>query len=125
MRRARRGGAGIAVVIVLVVLQLVVVGVVLGGARDQGIAVSRLDSVRAFYAAEGGMNMALREIMLATDADADGTVGTISDDGNPANDPAFGDAQVSVSMSVPGGTTVLTSRGRSGEAVREAEASLQ
>jgi len=38
------------------------------------------------YAAESGLEMAMREIN-STDIDSDGTIGSISDDGNAADDP--------------------------------------
>jgi hypothetical protein len=48
-------------------------------------------STGTFYAAESGMEMGLRELnqQPATDIDSDGLVGTISNDGNLANDPAL------------------------------------
>lgn len=49
-------------------------------------------STGAFYAAEGGLEMALRELTRSPpqDIDSDGGIGTISDNGNPADDPAIG-----------------------------------
>lgn len=117
---ARRGSIGLAMVIVLVFLQLLMVGVVISGARDQDIAVQRLDSTRAGYAAEAGANMAMRELMNDADEDGDGVIGSISDDGNASNDPALGTASVYVSESVAGSETTLTVRGRAGAALRQA-----
>ena len=121
----RPATAAVAVIIALIVLQLVVAGVVVGGARDQDLTTSRIDAVRAFYAAEAGINMGIREMMLNTDEDGDGKVGGISDNGNSTNDPALGAARFVVSQSVNAGVTTIASEGRSGEARRRAEAQLQ
>jgi len=121
----RRGAAVVAIILAMLVLSLITIGMVLGGSRDQDLTVRRLETVRAFYAAEAGANMSIRELMLSTDADADGGVGSISDDGNAANDPNMGAAQVRVTRIVSGPQTTLTSRGRSGQANRVIQAILQ
>jgi hypothetical protein len=110
---------------VLVVLDLIIVGMVLAGGREQDLTARRLETVRAFYAAEAGINMAVREVMDGADEDGDGTMGTVSDDGNAANDPSLGSAQVFVTAATSGGETTLTSKGRCGEATRELEAALE
>lgn len=52
---ARRRGAGVAaVVLMLVVLNLAILGVVSGSSDDLSLAALRLESCRAFYAAESG-----------------------------------------------------------------------
>ena len=35
----------------------------IGGGRDHDLTVKRMDTLRAFYAAEAGMNIAIRELM--------------------------------------------------------------
>jgi hypothetical protein len=110
----RRGAAGMAVVLMLVVLQLVVVCVVLAGARDQDMTVERVNASRAYYAADAGVQMAFREILAQADYDGDGHVGSISADGNSANDPTVGGAPVAVTESAG----ALTSAGRAGSARR-------
>ncbi len=54
-------------------------------------ALGHFYSTAAFYAAEGGLEMALRELTRSPpqDTDSDGGIGTISDNGNPADDPAL------------------------------------
>ena len=55
------------------------------------------------------------------DDDGDGTIGSISDDGDSDNDPAIGNARFVVTMSVDDpvvGWTTVTSAGRSGLALR-------
>jgi hypothetical protein len=92
----RRGSASVAIIVVLMVVSLIIVGMVLAGARDQDLTVVRLDSVRAQYAADAGASMAVREITRNSDDDGDGVVGSISNDGNSSNDPLIGTARVSV-----------------------------
>lgn len=121
----RRGAAAVAMIVLLLVVGMVVTGVVIGGARDHDLTVRRLETVQAFYAAEAGMNMAMRELHEKTDADGDGTVGSISDDANDANDPAIGAARVVVVRSDGGGVTSLISTGRQGAALREIRATLE
>jgi hypothetical protein len=55
-------------------------------------------STGAFYAAESGIEMALRELTHSpqTDIDSDGTIGTISDNGNADDDPALASGAVHV-----------------------------
>lgn len=55
---------------------------------------SHLYSTGAFYGAESGIEMAMRELNAspATDFDSDGTIGTISDNGNDADDPTISTA---------------------------------
>ncbi len=121
----RRGAAGIAVIVVLVILQIALVGAVLAGARGHDATARHLESLRASYAAEAGVNMAVRELRLDTDFDGDGTIGTISDDGNDANDPALGPAQFTVTLTaVAGGQTTLRSAARCGESRRHIQAIL-
>src|SRR6185503_19330288 len=97
------------------VVSLIIVGMVLAGARDQDLMVSRLDAIRAQYAADAGAEMALREVVRNSDFDGDGTVGSISSDGNASNDPLIGTARVSVSrtgstLDVVGRTSVARRR---------------
>lgn len=123
-RPVRRGVAAIVMIVLLLVVDLIALGMVLGGARDQDLTVRRLETVQAFYAAEAGMNMAVREIMLDADEDGDGTTGGISDDDDDANDPGFGAARVRVTRSPDAGGTLLTSEGRAGQSDRKLEATF-
>ncbi len=125
MRCRHRGAAAIATVVLLLILDLIIIRIVIGGARDHDLTIRRLETIQAFYAAEAGMNMAIREMMSDTDEDGDGAIGTISDDATPANDPTFGQAQVLVTSAVAGPQTTLTSEGRAGDARRNVEAVLE
>lgn len=121
----RRAAAGIASIVILVFLQLAVVGSVVLSARDQDTTVQRLDTLRSFYAAEAGMNMAIREMINNSDEDGDGTIGSISNDSIPSNDPALATARVYVVKTISGSTSILTSRGRAGVARRQLTTSIE
>ncbi|MCH8824965.1 MAG: hypothetical protein IH984_15830 [Planctomycetes bacterium] len=121
----RRGTAAVSMIMVLMLLDLIIVGMVIGGARDHDLTIRRIETIQSFYAAEAGMNMAIREMMNNADEDGDGGIGTISDDANDANDPTFGQAQVLVTFIVVGPPTTLRSKGRSGNARREVETVLE
>ncbi len=124
-RVRRRGVAAVAMVLVLLLVGILVIAMVVRGGRDQLLTVRRLETVRSFYAAEGGMNMAIAELINGSDEDGDGVIGSISDDGNDANDPAIGSARFMVELDSSGSETVVTSWGRSGESRRRAEATLE
>jgi hypothetical protein len=111
----------VALVIVLVLVALMIVGLVLGGAREQDLSTQRLGTVRALYAAEAGINMGMREWVLRTDADGDGAMGSISDDGNAANNPALGGGTVWVDAVGGGLQTTLISHGSAGLTSRRLE----
>ena len=121
----RRAAAGIASIVILVFLQLAVVGSIVLGTRDQDTTVQRLDTLRSFYAAEAGMNMAIREMINNSDEDNDGEIGTISNDNNTGNDPALDTARVYVVKTISGSTSVLTSRGRAGVARRQLTTAIE
>ncbi len=92
----RRGVIAVSAVLALIILQLAVVGVIVAGARDQNLTVSRVEGTRALYAAEAGFNMALREAMHKVDEDGDGGIGTISDNDIDGDNPALGGVPFSV-----------------------------
>lgn len=119
---SRRGVVLVVVVVMLMIVELIVISVVIGGARDHDLTIRRLQSVESFYASEAGINMAIREIVEDTDEDGDTKIGGISDDGNAANDPTLGNAQVFVTATTAGSETTLTSEGRSGASKRTARA---
>ena len=114
--------AAVIMVVLLALIGMMVIGMVLTGARDMNLTGRRIETVQAFYAAEAGMNLSLREMMKNSDEDGDGTIGTISDDGNAGNDPTIGSAQVSVTAVVAGAQTTLTSKARAGSAIRSIKA---
>ncbi|MHC5002829.1 MAG: hypothetical protein ACYTJ0_06865 [Planctomycetota bacterium] len=121
----RRGVVAVVMVAALLLVNILIVSIALSGARDQNLSVRRLETIQAFYAAEAGANMAIRELMEGSDEDGDGTAGTISDDANDSNDPALGAAQVVVTSSIDGLDTILTSDGRGGDARRRIQVTLQ
>ena len=116
------------VIIMLVILNLIVLSLTLNQSHDHDLTVRRLDTIKAFYAAEAGVNMAVRELMEPADEDGDDDgawpfgIGTISDDSDPGTDPTLGTAAFVVIAEVDtplDGQTSLTSQGRSGEARRQ------
>ena len=111
----------VAVLLAMVVLSLVVFGVVGGGTRDHELAGLRVQSTNAFYAAEAATNMSLAEIYNNTDADGDGTIGTISNDGDAANDPALGTAQFNVTSVSSASGRRFSAQGRAGGVLSQRE----
>lgn len=125
MNHQRRGAAAVAIVAAMVIAGLVVLGAVVAGAGSSELSARRAEGMRAFYAADAGVNMAMREVMLGVDEDADGTIGTISDDGNSANDPQLPSARVLATQSMSSGVTSIVAAGSSGQALRKAEARVE
>ena len=99
----------VALIIALIILQVAIVGVLVSGTRDQINTRTRLEAIRVRYAALGASQMALREIYLGTDIDGDGGIGSISNDGNSANDPLINGIKVTVARSVSGSSTTNSS----------------
>lgn len=117
-RASGRGAVGIVTIAALVIVEMVIVVAVLGGGFQHDLTVQRIATNRAFYAAEAGSAIAIRELWLGRDEDGDGTIGGVSDDGNEANDPTFAGAVVAVSISEAEGEFTLVASGRSGLARR-------
>lgn len=108
-----------AVLIVMVLLTLVGLSVVGGGQRDQELTAVRVQSSRAFYAAEAATNIALAEVFKNLDRDADGTIGTISGDANAANDPAVSGSQFFVTTATAASGRRFRVRARNGGIVSQ------
>src|ERR1043165_3595132 len=117
--KSAHGAVGIAAVVVLVFMQLILVGFVIAGSRDQSASINRMDTSRAFYAAEGAMNMAIREIVGYADDDNDGQTGGVSNDAHATEDPQTGGGgqALSVRGDDAGGATIPAD-GRSGSCRR-------
>lgn len=120
-----RGAIGVAMVGALVIVELIVVVAVVGAGLHQDLTLQRIETNRAFYAAEGGANMALRELWVDEDEDGDGKIGGISDDADSGNDPPIGHATVSVSAEEADGQTTIDAVGRSDRARRRIEMHLE
>jgi hypothetical protein len=118
-RRRDRGLAAVAVIVVLLVVDLVIIGVVLSGSRGHDLTLRRVETVEAFYAAEAGVNMAIKEILADLDEDGDCGVGTISHDGDNVNDPTFGRASFVATVETSGTQSTIRSYGQSGSARRQ------
>lgn len=122
---ARRGVAMVGVVLLLIVLQLSIAAMVTAGARRQNQTARTVETWRAFYAAEAGINMAMRELAVQADEDGDGGIATISDDGDRATDPSLGPARFFVVRDDLMQPERLVSTGRSGRATRRHEVTFE
>ncbi len=122
----RRGIVVVAMVVLMLILELIVVGMVISGARGHDLTVRRMDTIRAFYAAEAGANMSIRELREESNEDGDTATGAVSYEAvyDPDNDPTFGPAKAYVKIEIAGSITTLTSEGRAGDARRHVEAVL-
>ncbi len=115
-------------VVIMVIIDVIIVGLVVGIGRDHDLTVRRSETVKVIYAADAGVQMSIREMMQIADEDGDGTIGTISDDSNDANDPSAGDARfvVTATADTPfAGQTTLTSTGRYGTSIRSISTVLE
>lgn len=104
----RRGGAVVGLVALMLVMGSVIVLMVLGGARQQELSNQGLSATRSFYAAESGVNMAVREVLMNIDHDNNG-VGTIASSQLMVN--ALHGATIEVQASTLGNTVTLSGKG--------------
>jgi hypothetical protein len=102
-RRRARGTVLVSVMMLLGFATLMVAAVVVAGSRDATQTVDRTASVRADYNAESAANMALRELVLNTDVDGDGAVGTVA----PVTIGSAAQGTFSTSRTVAGSTTTV------------------
>ncbi len=109
----RRGTVLIALIIALVIVQIAVVGVAVLGAREQDLSVRRLESAKAFYAAESASNIALREIAQYADDDGDTTIGSIAS-GVLASGVSINGGKAAAAVAVSGTTYTVTASGQFG-----------
>ena len=121
----RTGAAAAAVILMLVIAELLITSAVLGSALDQDATLGRIESLRAFYAAEAGLHMSVRELMVGVDENGDGTIGTVSNDGSATSDSALeGGATFSVTISA-GTPSLVVSSGSAGTARQVIEVNAQ
>lgn len=92
MRPARRGAALLAFVAALLVIGTLLLWLFQVTSTSTSASLGHYFSTGAFYAAESGVEMSAREIGLGQDVDNDsnGTPGTISNNGDPEDDPVIG-----------------------------------
>lgn len=95
----RRGAAVLAFVAALLVIGTMVLWTLQWTAVGATGSLGHFSSTGAFYGAESGIEMALREVRLGSDTDSDGTIGSISNNGNNADDPALATGSFRVSVS--------------------------
>jgi hypothetical protein len=86
----RKGVAFVAFVVALLVIGTFVLWLFQLTAGTATSSLAHYYSSGAFYGAESGIEMSLRELNQSPpiDIDSDGLVGTISNNGNPGDDPA-------------------------------------
>ena len=123
--RYSKGSALIMVVLLMMVLTAYGTKFFSHSALDNETILLGYQSNRAFFAAETAIQMAYKELVDNNDNDSDGTIGTISNDGNSTNDPSIGPARYTVSSSVSGPTTTLSAAGRDSSANRTVEVDVQ
>lgn len=114
----RRGAAIVTMVLLLVMLDVILLGLIVGAGRDHDLTTQRVYTTQAFYAMEAGINMGVREVVLGDDQDSDGGVGSIAT-------VTVGSGTVTVTENTVGSTTTLTSTGTAGTATRQAQADLE
>lgn len=95
----RRGIAVISFVVALLVIGMFSLWTLQLSATSAISYMGHFNSTGAFYAAESGLEMALKEISDGNDSDSDGVIGTISDNGTDADDPALGTGSFVVQVS--------------------------
>ncbi|MFN5959146.1 MAG: hypothetical protein ACK462_14550, partial [Planctomyces sp.] len=76
----------VAILVALMALQMVVAVLVLSGARSDDMTARSVAGLRAQYASDAALNMALREAFVNADEDGDGTIGGVSGDALASND---------------------------------------
>lgn len=85
----RRGSVLLVALLVVVMLSIIVTSVIASGENEMERTVTQVQGDRALFAAESVANIAVKELMANADFDGDGTVGSVSNDNNDANDPAL------------------------------------
>lgn len=113
----------VAVIVVLIILTLAAVALSAAAARSTAVGADRISGLDALYAAEGVMNMAIREWAANADHDADGVVGSIAL-GNVASGPTISGARAAASIAVTGSDAVVTVSATQLESQRTLAASL-
>lgn len=89
---SRRGVAVIAFVAAMLVIGTMALWMLQVTAASSTSSLAHFYSTGAVYAAESGLEMAMRELNATPpiDSDSDGVIGTISDDGSAGTDPQLG-----------------------------------
>jgi len=108
----RRGIAILAFVLAMLVIGSFALWLFQLTASTSSSSLGHYFSTGAFYAAESGLEMGIREINQSNDFDSDGTIGTISDNGNAADDPALVSGAVFVEPSPTKGLPWYQATGR-------------
>lgn len=123
--RASRGTVLVGVLIALILIMMTVFAVVFTGRQASQSLVKAVQGDRARAAADAAAQAALRESYANADLDGDGTVGSISNDGNTANDPTINNGtRFWAEKSVAGSVVTITARGQNADAARAFQVTL-
>lgn len=87
--KPRRGAIAVSFAAALLVVGTMVFWVFQSTSVSARNALALQHADTAFFAAESGMEFAFREVRTNADLDGDGVIGSISNDGNSANDPGM------------------------------------
>ncbi len=119
-----RGGTvlvGIVVAVMVVAAGIVVVAI--AGRREQDSMIRRFEAMRAFYAQEAAVQIAVREVLRQQDDDGDGVIGTVAG-GVISSGITIGASKGATGLTVSGGDTTLEAQGANGIATRTSAVTL-
>jgi len=111
-RRSRRGAAVVVVVIILALVNMTILTGLEAGADDSFAAASRIETARAFYAADAGTFITLRALSQGTAPPAAGTTVSLSS------------ASASIVSTPTSGAGVVVIQGAAGLAMRRVEITI-
>jgi hypothetical protein len=109
----RRGSVLVAVLVFLLVGGMLILSMSQVIGRDSELAILRLEGLRSLYACEAATGLSTRELATGIDEDADGVIGSISDDGTDATDPLVGGASLSATAVQQVDDVAITARAKS------------
>ncbi len=112
-KAASRGATVAAMIVVLALINLAVIGAIRSTGDEAQIGALRVETVRAFYAAESGATIAVRSLIAGWTPPTDGTV------------VSLGNAEAEFVFVPAGGVGVLVVEGRSGFGRRRISLELQ
>lgn len=114
---ARTGSVLISVLVALFILTFVVLGIVVGGRSSHDLSARRIESARTTYASDSAMHIAIREIVTSSDADGDGTIGSVAAGNLASGVSLLGSTKAAASVSAASGTYTITASGCSGSSI--------
>jgi hypothetical protein len=119
----RGGTILVGIVVAVMVIAAGIVLVAIAGRREQDSMIRRFESMRAFYAQEAAVQIAVREMLRQQDDDGDGVAGTIAS-GVLASGITIGASKLAAGLVSAGGVDTITAQGSNGLAVRSTSVTL-